>query len=465
MSRFALDSWFIVILSIMTSFVMGCNQGAGVGGDDSNDNGGSDNNGNDGGQTDSSSAIIKTQILLDATGKIDLGDDLLVYGITAGDGEGVYFITPSSASSATSAGTFVPGSDLLFGKTDFEVAGKKIALVRSTNAVSIYDTESGSLSDIATDVLTLDRLMDADGQLIAAVHSFPPAVKVIDVSGNDPVIIECGTPDGVFGFSNATIDAENRRVAADNGLNIYVWDLDAPELPQVFETLSISSQSPLFIDGDYVLYLRSRDFDTIAALLNITNRTLALFEDLPSAGPTFGTHELALEGGSFGFLFFREDADEEESAFSSGVYRSAIGTVSLDPEVILANQLATFDLRPTTVDNSTTPPGAEIDCAEPVKRIGYGSEFCITPDGSRIFLGNSGFVRPQDDYIQMSTGGAFTDFADPEGNTVTGSLAGTDPVCGQDFVAFRGIRQFGTGNGCGLQDDLVLSFIILDRLD
>jgi len=237
---------------------------------------------------------------------------------------------------------------------------------------------------------------------------------------------------------------------------LFVWSIDAPEIPQVVENISIGSFSPLELDGDYVLYQLSRDFDDVAALINIADGTVMQFNDEPSPNDS----EVALAGGRFAFLLAREDADQE----GGNRFRSAIGSVSDAPSATLADQLATYALRPSIVDNSTSPPGAEIPCAEPNKRIGYGSSFCITPDGSRTFLANRGFIIPQYDYVQMSTAGAFEDLPDPEGTTTTGSLIGTDLVCNDEFLAFRGLRQFGMGSGCFLRDDMVLSFIVLDRL-
>jgi len=88
----------------------------------------------------------------------------------------------------------------------------------------------------------------------------------------------------------------------------------------------------------------------------------------------------------------------------------------------------------------------------------------ILEDGSRWFLAGWRSVDRLFDYVLMSTGGVFSDFEDPEGNTLTGSLMGTDIVCGENVVAFRGLRETEDSN-CLTTEDWVISFIIPDRLD
>ena len=63
----------------------------------------------------------------------------------------------------------------------------------------------------------------------------------------------------------------------------------------------------------------------------------------------------------------------------------------------------------------------------------------------------------------MSTGGAFEDFADPEGLSQTGSVIASDVVCSSTTVLFRALRQEDDDH-CSTTDSTVLGFIVLDRL-
>ncbi|NOX57835.1 MAG: hypothetical protein GXP29_03135, partial [Planctomycetes bacterium] len=136
------------------------------------------------------------------------------------------------------------------------------------------------------------------------------------------------------------------------------------------------------------------------------------------------------------------------------------------PAATLASQLDRYPFRATTVNltSSAGPTFSQEDCLTNQKLIGYGATVCVTPDGTRTFTGGWRTPDTNYDYIQMSTGAVFSDFADPEGTTVTGSLMGVDVVCSADVVAFRGLRQ-GGDTGCITIDDWVISFIRIDELN
>jgi len=473
------------------------------GSSNANDNSGGDSNDN-GGSSGSQDAIVKTQIIVGIGGKIDVGDDLVVYGVGDDEDEtsalarfnqpaGVHYFTPSQVDNTLTGGMLVPGSDALFGHRDFEVAGKKIVLVRSTNVVSIYDTATGTLDDISIGDIELHPLapeqdavghMTADGDLIATINNTGffggsgvtdgNAIKVIDVGGSDPVIISCPNPldqfdDPIVEFAQVIVDADTRRVAAvGRGAtnDLFVWDLNNPQVgAQTFDFglgsqtgAIIAEHSQIRMEGNHVMFLDDADFDPQAALLNLNDGSITTFTDNPSQRDAV----VAIEGGSFGYLLFREAADQETEGSSTNVFRSAIGAVRDAPFSMLASQLDTYALRSTTISTGVIDRG---QCAgDDRKHVGYGASMGILEDGSRWFLAGWRSVDRLFDYVLMSTGGVFSDFEDPEGNTLTGSLMGTDIVCGENVVAFRGLRETEDSN-CLTTEDWVISFIIPDRLD
>ncbi len=484
----------------------GDNGGNDGGGDDGGNDGGNDGGGNDGGGNDGGNdggdsakeAIIKTQIIVGQGGKIDLGDDLLVYGVGNDEDEnvvfsrfnqppGIHFLIPSEIDKDTEGGTMIPGSDQLFGHRDFEVVGKKVALVRSNNSMSIYDTQSDNLVDIDRSEITLHRTPTnqdvpgntiSDGRYVATINDTDEvadgnAIKVIDTSGDQPVILSFPNPFGelneeVIEFSQVIVDAENRQVVAAGTSfqnDFYLWNLDDPtadaerfDAGPGTEFGLVGEMTQMRLEGGYLMYHDTSDFDPVVTLVNLADRTVMQLD------PSLEESPVALAGGSFGYFLFDEEADKEDTSPSTLMLRSGIGQVATAPTATRASQLDLYEFRDSNVDLSSEagPTFSQEDCAEQ-KRVGYGESVCITPDGSHWFIAGGGPPRAQD-FVLMSTGGAFTDFADPEGTTITGSLMGADVVCTSEVVAFRGLRDTGDGTGCIPQQDWVISIIVLDRL-
>ncbi|GJM24229.1 MAG: hypothetical protein DHS20C16_06440 [Phycisphaerae bacterium] len=478
----------------------GSNDGGGDGGsnDGGGDNGGGDN-GEGGGNDSAKEAIIKTQIIVGLGGKIDLGDDLLVYGVGNDEDEnvvfqrfnqppGVHFLVPSEIDKDTDGGTMIPGSDQLFGHRDFEVVGKKVALVRSNNSMSIYDTQTDAFVDIDPSEITLHRIPTnqdvpgntiSEGPYVATINDTEEvadgnAIKIIDTSGDQPVVMSFPNPLGeldeeVIEFSQVIVDAENRQVVAAGTSfqnDFYLWDLDDPSAnAERFDAGPgttfglVGEMTQMRLDGGYLMYHDVSDFDPVVTLVNLADRTVMQLD------PSLEESPVALAGGSFGYFLFDEEADLEDTSPSTLMLRSAIGNVATAPTATRASQLDLYDFRSTEVSlaSNAGPVFSQEDCAEQ-KRVGYGESACITPDGSRWFIAGGGQPRAQD-FVLMSTGGEFSDFEDPEGTTIPGSLMGADVVCTSDVVAFRGLRDTGDGTGCIPQQDWVISIIVLDRLD
>ena len=478
----------------------GCATGGGGGGggngpsqNENSSDGGNDNNAADNDQPPpvASSAVVKTRIQLGTSnGKVDVGDDVIVYGIDSqiedeDEPLGVHFIIPSESDSQTASGTMIPGSDALFGARHFKVAGRKVALVRSTSAISIFDVDTGRLVDIPPTELTLHRditepgapgQMTSDGPFIAAVSNTTgflfggSEVVIIDVSGDEPEVLHFPRPeefdeDGAD-FDQVVVNAATRRVIGFGNNNLYMYDLDNPDSqPTKFDfgfdadNGRVSEEVQIRFDGQHVIYHDDSNFEPVVSLLNVNDGTIIHFDDNPTAGDA----PLALAAGSFGYFLFREDADNESGSFKTNVYRSAIGRTDDAPSATLANQLDHYDFRPTDVDE----PGAEQDLClgEEKKLIGYGATLCITPDGEQWFLAGWSSIDARYDHIQVSRGGVFSDIPDPERTTYTGSLMGTDIVCSADIVAFRGLREVDDVVACGTTTHEVIAFIRLQQFD
>ncbi|MFH0983176.1 MAG: hypothetical protein V2A79_16780 [Planctomycetota bacterium] len=429
-------------------------------------------------------ALVKTHISLGSYGsslvRIEAGDDLVVFA----DSDGIYYFTPTDADADTDTATEIPNSGSLFGKHDWKVVGRKIALVRSTNAVAIFDTETGTLTDIPGTDITLDRFvvpsdayrpghMTSDGDLITTINettavSDGNAIKVIDVSGATPEIISFPNPaDFLGGFNQAAVNAETRQVAA-HGTNpgdlLYVFDIDNPSAEPLtfdfFDRGGFTDNIQMVFDGDYIIYQDdSFDGDWEIALLNVAADTITVFDN----NPTQNSMPVAMANGSFGYFISREDADAILGAVT--LYRSAIGSVADAPDSTLADQFDPFDLRPSVIDTDGIVDRAECVANDDPMSAGYGARICVTPDGARWFLSGQGAIDYRLDYLQMSTGGRFEDFDDPEDATLTGSVMATDVSCSSNTVAFYALRSEDSGLGCSTNDEWVIGFIVLDRLE
>jgi hypothetical protein len=437
--------------------------------DNTNDNGPVDNT-NDNTPTDHRSALIKTHIDIgdypSSARRIEAGDDLVVFATN----EGIFYFVASTADADLESATEIPNSAALFGNHNWKVVGKKIALVRSTNAVSIFDTQTGALVDISAGDISLDPFvqpsdpykpghMTSDGALIATINDASDsssvndgnAIKVIDVSGSTPQIISFPTPEAFSGaFDQVAIDAETRQVAAhgDNPDDlVYVFDIDNPAAaPQVFDFFDregFGDQVQMQFDGAHILY--HVRFENRSAFLNLADDTLIRFPVNQEFDPT---SPLALQGGSFGYFLAAESADSI-SAANGVVWRSAIGPVSGAPNATLATQL-------DYVDTSGDTP-------EFYGEYGYGSTLAITPDGARWFIAGEGPIDDNSDLLQMSAGGRFNVFTDPDGDTATGRVQATDVSCSANTVAFWVLRQTNL-DGAFPEDHWVPGFIVLERL-
>ena len=452
-----------------------------------------------GGGGDSTGAIVKTQMTVGSAGKIAVGDDLVVFGIgsdeaavTSNQDAGVHYFSPADVDNTTDSVDMVPNSGTLFGTRDFAVAQKKIALTRSTGAVSIFDTETATLEDIAITDIAVAQMGGANepgqmrvaNQYIATINNANTvtdgnAIKVIDISGATPTIISFPNPDDAIGdpetnFDQIDIDATTMQVAAvaDSDI-IYVFDINNPNAAPIELDLGINAardgfrgaQQMVFRNGKILYHQNPSPSNTLpgngdvhAAIIDVDTDTITRYTD----NPTTANSRLAMSDTTAMYFVWREDADMGDENNS---YRSAIGPVADTPDATLASQSDRYALRTTQVSTvsaggETTFPQAQ--CRDE-KLIGYGATCCVTPDGARYFLAGWGPIDRNFDYVQMSTGNAFMDFADPDGDTLTGALMGSDIVCNDDVAAFRGLREEPSA-GCITDATWVVSFIKIDEL-
>ncbi len=459
-----------------------CESGAGDG-----DSGDGDGQGDDQGQSDDQGegegdgdgptedqALIKTQIsaglISGALVRIQAGDDLVVFETSETSTDMLAFIVPTQSDSMTNSASEIPGGTTLYGVGNWIVVGKKVALVRSNNTVAIYDTTTPSVSpvDLSAGEITLAPLptapyqaghMTSDGQFIAVLTDMfevddGNAIKVIDVSGATAEITSFPNPEEPGSPVQVAVNADSRQVAAYWGNSIYVFDIDDPATGPLVFTFNLGSplgdfhaQNPaqMQFDGPYILYRASSEGTT--SLLNTVEGTVT---NLTADAEFSMTLPVAMNGQSF--LYFPSSESVDQIFSGATVTRSAIGTTIAPASLTLADQLGTIE-----VTRSDCLDGREQG------KIGYGSKMAITPDGEQWFISGEGAVDEDIDYLQMSVGGEFSLFEDPEDESHSGYVMASDVSASANTVAFWTLRQT-PGGDCLAEEDWVVGFIVLDRL-
>ncbi len=248
--------------------------------------------------------LVLTDINIHVMGRIESGDDLIVYTEANADGSvgNVNYIVPS-AGDLTGRG--IPNADD-YDPNSFLVAGGKIILVggpEGSNAVSVYDPQTDTIDNIAAEDVTLSSVpvsnygpgfLDVDGSLVATINNTAfvegqELIRVIDTSGTAPTVTRFGVnPDNDHTLvpDQIHIDAETRTVVAARQIpgKFWVYDLDDPTAaPMEFDVTSVNgprtSDTPFAYDNGMMLFIgreASFEFPYLIDLLDPTAAPIAL---------------------------------------------------------------------------------------------------------------------------------------------------------------------------------------------
>jgi hypothetical protein len=215
-------------------------------------------------------------------------------------------------------------------------------------------------------------------------------------------------------------------VAVEADGKFYIFDINDPTAAGVpFDAVAAGiGDMQMAFDGDRILYADGSATSN-AIVLDLDTGDNTPLADNPASGL-----RLALANGSFGYFL---------SANSVGAhFRSAIGVLDAgnSPALTTVTSAALDDF----IDGSTPNNGL----------VGYGSTITVTADGSRWFIAGDEDIG-SGDYLQTSTGGAFTVVPDPLDQDELGCPA-TDVHASDNTVAFK------TGEG----SEVKVGYIILD---
>ncbi len=414
--------------------VGGDDGGGDVGGDDGGgDVGGDDGGGGDVGGDDGSQVTltpVKTNIDVHNGGRIAVGDDLLVYGY--GGFAGVDYIIPSEGDTE---GRNLPDGDS-FVAGSFAVSGKKIALV-SNFLVTIFDTTTETATAIGENQIRLVNTPSgiysqghimADGPYIACRNDSGSndgsLVAVIDVSGDVPMVIYFTTnPEN--NVDHIAVDGSAGQVAASAGNVFYIYDINNPTAaPAVYDTTDSGGigDNIFTLDGGYIFYEDAEAFGN-ARFLDVADGSITTLTQNPATGEQCHNADT--------YVYF-VDRDSEDS--NGGDARSGVGAVPA-ADASLAGD--------TQIDGSTTNNGF----------LGWSQACSVTPDGAYAYISGMGSIG-SGEFLQVSTGGAFSLIADPDGSSQYG-LPGTDVATSATLVGFK------TGDGTTAGSSTKVGYIIL----
>ena len=264
-------------------------------------------------------------------GYLAVGDDIVVYGATNADGtpNGVDYMVPSAGDTA---GRGIPGGPD-FKYNHFAVSGKKIALVGGPMGtgvdfqVSIYDTATATMTAVDLEQLELGNTSDigkirADGNYVVARCGTSPVVRVIDVSGDAPVVVpftvDPGGATSGFGVSQVLVDADTMTVVSVSTQNdvFYVYDIENPgAAPVEFAgpTEGIGDGFTFAMDKGVILFADNAGYNDMF-LLDVTNPANVPVPLEPGEGEVATVH-----GDHYGYL-----STEGPSGYSG----SAVGLVA-----------------------------------------------------------------------------------------------------------------------------------------
>lgn len=391
----------------------------------------SNDNSNSGGFTP-----VRTQINAHPQGRIQAGDDVVFYGFDGANG--VDYIIPSAGDVV---GRGIPNAES-YVSYSFAVAGRRAFLVDNSLEASVFDADTGNLDTLPLTEITLKNIpssqyekghVQADGDFCAVICEETEVtdgkiVKVIDASGANPQVISftqnpAPTAEQV---EQVAVHAASGLVAVEAAGKFYIFDINDPTAAGVeFDAVAAGiGDLQMAFDGERILYADD------SATFNAIVLDLATGDNLPLAENPAAGRRLALANGSFGYFLSNNSVGAH--------FRSAIGV--LDAGISATLTTVTTAALDDFIDGSTPNNGL----------VGYGSTITVTADGSRWFIAGDEDIG-SGDYLQTSTGGAFTVVPDPLDQDELGCPA-TDVHASANTVAFK------TGEG----SEVKVGYIILD---
>ncbi|MEM1447618.1 MAG: hypothetical protein AAF957_08260 [Planctomycetota bacterium] len=349
--------------------------------------------------------VVVTEVAARVDAHIAAGDGVVAYG--TGPVSGVAFLRCEDGVERS-----IPDG-ASFSSTAFFVCGRKIVLVERTE-IAVHDTESGTLTRIPAEDVSLARTpsdplkgapIAADRNLVAVLCSPDEVgdrrvVKVIDLSGDSPRIIDLGFPDATpRELSSIAVDASGGTVVigSDRKHCLFV--------------------APIAEDADFVsIDLSQHDGFTkncapivragVAAVFDATGTRKLRLVDLQSGS----VRTLCGLGKSLRYF----DFDGERVALASDVsYGSS------------------FEVRVGPVDGQPTAPAGAGESARHGK-VGYAQRVALTAEGLVFASGDGRSGISRDEVLLVTDGASWHEVRGGDG-----PLPAVDVTLGEHVIAFK----------------------------
>ena len=362
----------------------------------------------------SSVKVIKTNIDVHYKSRVDVSNDIIVFG--TGFNTGVSYIKPGGK-----VATPVPNGNKYSSKF-FVAIGTKILLGTPNYTMAVFDTATGKMTEIPEDKVKLRNINGSNflggsiqkgGNYAAFITDTTggdnSAIKVIDFSGAEPKVIRFEgsgqTEDAEMIYRHVAVDAKTGMVAGagSNNYEIRVYDIKNPEkAPKVFDLKGYKgvAKYQMVFDNGKILF-QSGETKEKAVILDVAS---GKFTDMSQA-----VYGMAMAGGKF--VYFANRGSNDYHGISS---RAVVGKVGSQPKLSAGKK------RISTSANHGM--------------VGFGSTAAITPDGKYIFIAGLDDVG-QTERFQTYKGARFV--AQRDATEKPAFLKASDLVASSKIVAFK----------------------------
>lgn len=350
--------------------------------------------------------VLFTDVIVDPSGWIRTGDDLVVVG--TGVGSGVQYFFPSEP-----VPTARNISDVeVFAVSGFAVTGQWIVVRNLEGEVFVFNAETETLTALNPDEfavnggIALDRPdFRADGDFVGAVMNRDRTAddflfKVLRLDGPTPEIITMlvnppGTSDPLTPFeTQVAIDGNQHWLIAQVDDNLYRYNIFINSVePQPYDFSAfggVSNEKPMWVDGFNLMYLAREQSPENERLIYFAQLNLGVTSPAPVSPAAFG--DFVLNNGQFAYFGVQSDSDRLLNRQARSVFGFLFGQApSVNSDALNNNAV-----------------GADRDDGV----FGFGQHLAISPSGEYRFL-SGGAAPDAADLLQISKDVTWEVFNDP----------------------------------------------------
>jgi len=352
--------------------------------------------------------VVKTMIPVHYKGGLAAGNTIIAYG--TGINTGVDFIKAGDTK-----GRGILGGER-FRATGFAVAGDKVVFIDNSEfTYHVFDGATGRVTDLPGLQNRGASALQASGNYVLAIthnrRTNKEGVAVIDLSGNEPSVMEVPLPKGVVRVSQAAIDAASGYLAVTDGYEkvggyLFTSGDAEPFAHDISDTSGIFNEPMAMANGNLYYFDHKSGIHSVYEL----NLRTGAKQKLGVNPATF----LAAAGGGTVAYFVRRDAKDMNGTEARLVVIKKGGAPVI---------LVTTD---KFIDGSTKNNGL----------MGIGNKIAITPDGKYVFISGADSIGATE-ILQYYDGNGVKLVSDSISSTKPKALGGSDVTASSSIAAFK----------------------------